>query len=170
MASQWHSQVSQKLFLARVLLGEPGSSSADDAQTPNSGADAAMRREAARQGGIELLLRARGLLSVMVARFYQQRVDQPMSLDELAALLGEDCHEVTHLRQLSQQADSWWNHLDQLELAQSRPPTTRKTVSTENIIAISADTGPDRSTGALLQTLDTMKMFADNLEEQHSEW
>ena len=170
MASQWHSQVSQKLFLARALIGEPSSGVTEGGQRAGSDADLALRKEAARQGGIELMLRARRLLMVMIARLYQQRAEEPTSLDQLAASLGEDCHEVARLRELASQANSWWNHLDQLEVAQSRPPATRKTVSAENIIAISADTGPDRSTAALRQTLDTMKMFADALEEQHSEW
>lgn len=50
------------------------------------------------------------------------------------------------------------------------PPATRKTVDTENIIAVSAETGPDRSAQALLKTLNAIKHFADDLEEQHSEW
>lgn len=170
MASQWHSQVSQKLFLARVLLGQPTPNATGDAKQAGAGADQALKQEATRQGGIELLLRGRRLLLVMIARFYQQRSEEPTSLDELAALIGEDCHEVSHLRDLANRANGWWNHLDQLEMAQSRPPATRKTVSAENIIAVSADTGPDRSAEALLKTLDAMKMFADALEEQHSEW
>ncbi|HBI78853.1 MAG TPA: hypothetical protein DDY30_05505, partial [Marinobacter adhaerens] len=59
---------------------------------------------------------------------------------------------------------------EQLERAQSRPPATKKTVSEENIIAVSADSGPDRSSAALMKTLTAVKHFADDLEEQHSEW
>lgn len=46
----------------------------------------------------------------------------------------------------------------------------RKTVSDENVIAVSADTGPDRSRQALEQTLTAIKHFTDTLEERHSEW
>jgi hypothetical protein len=60
--------------------------------------------------------------------------------------------------------------MEQLERLQSRPPATKKTVSSENIIAVSADTGPDRSATALLKTLNAVKHFADDLEDQHSEW
>ena len=168
MASQWHSQVSQKLFLARVLV-EQTETALDDSGGLGQ-ANSTLHREATRQGAIELLLRARKLLLVMVARLYQQRSAEPGTLDELAQLVGEESNDVARLRQLAGTASSWWNHLDQLEVSQSRPPATRKTVSAENIIAVSADTGPDRSTASLKQTLTAMKKFADDLEEQHSEW
>lgn len=166
MASQWHSLVSQKLVLARALLSQATSS----APQSDSEAAEALAREAVKQGSIELLLRARELLLVMTARLYQHRTEEPATLDELAILIGDETNEVSQLRQLAAQANSWWNHLDQLAASQSRPPVTRKSVSAENIIAVSADTGPDRSTEALRQTLNNMKIFADALEEQHSEW
>ncbi|MCK2150004.1 hypothetical protein MYE70_13130 [Marinobacter alexandrii] len=166
MASQWHSLVSQKLVLARVLLSQAASGD----QRSDSEAAHALGREAMKQGSIELLLRARGLLLVMIARLYQQRTEEPATLDELAALIGDEANEVSRLRELAGQANNWWNHLDQLAASQSRPPINRKSVSAENIIAVSADTGPDRSIDALRQTLDAMKIFADALEEQHSEW
>lgn len=168
MASQWHSQVSQKLFLARVLLDQAEIAPGDSGALAQAGST--LHQEATRQGAIELLLRARKLLLVMVARLYQQRSAEPGTLEELAQLLGEESNDVARLRQLAGTANGWWNHLDQLEVAQSRPPATRKTVSAENIIAVSADTGPDRSTASLKQTLTAMKKFADDLEEQHSEW
>ncbi len=129
-----------------------------------------MRREAAIQGAIELALRSRNLILVMVARLYQKTSEEPASLDELASLIGTEPNEVHRLRELAQLPKSWWNHLDQLEQSQSRPPATRKTVSAENIIAVSADSGPDRSAAALLKTLNAVKHFVDDLEEQHSEW
>ena len=46
----------------------------------------------------------------------------------------------------------------------------RKTVSNENVIAVAADTGPDRSKQALETTLGAMKHFIDILEDRHSEW
>ena len=76
MASQWHSLVSQKLFLARTLL-QPLDRPTDEAQEqrPNE-AEQALRREAAIQGAIELLLRSRKLLLVMVARLYQRKSEE----------------------------------------------------------------------------------------------
>lgn len=174
MASQWHSLVSQKLFLARTLLSQLDSDTASLSGGPGgrpvSEAELALGREAAIQGAIELLLRSRRLLLVMIARLYQKRNEEPATLDELALLIGEEPSEVARLRELENRPDSWWNHLDQLEVAQCRPPTTRKSVSAENIIAISANAGPDRSAQTLRQTLSTMKNFADDLEELHSEW
>ncbi len=171
MASQWYSLVSQKLFLARTLLNQAEHSGSE----PHHGqlakdTELALRSEASVQGCVELLLRARTLLLVMIARFYQKQSDSPGSLDQLAASIGNDANEIDRLRALQSQADSWWSHLDQLEQAQNQPPATRKTVSKENIIAISADDSPDRSAKALQRTLTAMKHFADDLEEQHGEW
>ncbi|WP_376770949.1 hypothetical protein [Marinobacter arenosus] len=137
---------------------------------PANEAELALGREAAIQGTIELLLRSRQLLLVMIARLYQKRNEEPATLEELASLVGEHPGDIARLRELEKASGSWWNHLDQLEMSQSRPPATRKSVSAENIIAISADTGPDRSAQALRRTLSAMKNFADDLEEQHSEW
>ena len=170
MASQWHSLVSQKLFLARTLLGQLDRATAPNNEPAPNEAEQALRREAAIQGATELLLRSRGLLLVMIARLYQKKSAEPSTLDELAKAIGEESNEVNRLREIEHSAGSWWNHLDQLEMAQGRPPATRKTVSTENIIAVSADSGPDRSVPALLKTLNALKHFADDLEEQHSEW
>ncbi len=168
MASQWYSLVSQKLFLARTLLETP----AEPADTGNPAYTPVQKvhYEAATQGSIELLLRARRLLLVMIARFYQKRSEEPSSLEELASLIGEQATETGQLRILEQEAGSWWNYLDQLETAQSRPAATRKTVNAENIIAVSAESGPDRSAQSLIKTLNAIKKFADNLEEQHGEW
>lgn len=170
MASQWYSLVSQKLFLARTLLEKPEQSV--DAGTPTTAPVQTLQREATTQGSIELLLRAKRLLLVLIARYYQknQRSEEPSSLAELANLIGEHATEISQLRALEDQAGSWWNHLDQLDTAQSRPPAARKTVNEENIIAISADAGPDRSAPTLIKTLNALKKFIDDLEEQHGEW
>lgn len=170
MASQWYSLVSQKLFLARTLLNQLESAPEFVNDRPATEAELALGREAAIQGTIELLLRSRRVLLVMIARFYQIRTEEPATLDELTRLIGEEPGEVARLRKLEGSAGSWWNHLDRLDTFQSRPPVARKSVSAENIIAISADTGPDRSASALRKTLGAMKNFADDLEEQHSEW
>lgn len=170
MASQWHSLVSQKLFLARTLLGQLDRPTVEYEEQSLNEAEQALRREAAIQGSIELLLRARKLLLVMIARLYQKKSEEPATLDELSSLIGPEPNEIGRLRELEQRPGSWWNHLEQLERSQSRPPATKKTVSAENIIAISADSGPDRSSSALLKTLTSVKHFADDLEEQHSEW
>jgi len=168
MASQWYSLVSQKLFLARTLLETPTETA--DTGNPVLTPVQKLQYEAATQGSIELLLRARRLLLVMIARFYQKRSEEPSSLEELASLIGEQTTETGQLRTLEQEAGSWWNSLDQLETAQSRPAATRKTVNAENIIAVSAESGPDRSAQSLMTTLNAIKKFADNLEEQHGEW
>lgn len=167
MASQWHSLVSQKLFLARTLLRQLDQpvriSAANEAEL-------ALGREAVLQGATELLLRSRSLMLIMLARFHQKKTEEPTSLNALALLIGEDSSDLSRLRELERRSGSWWQHLDQLEVAQSRPPATRKTVSSENIIAVSANAGPDRSAQALMKSLEAIKHFADDLEEQHSEW
>jgi hypothetical protein len=101
---------------------------------------------------------------------YQEKLAQPDSLEALIELLGNDIPEATDLKQLAGDTNSWWNHLEQLERHQGNPPVTRKTVSDENVIAVSADIGPDRSRQALEQTLTAIKHFTDILEERHSEW
>lgn len=163
MASQWHSLVSQKLFMARTLLQQADSDTEADSYRT-------LQREAAIQGAIELALRARKLLLVMIARLYQQKNEEPESLTALSALLGTELPEVNELLALAHLPGSWWNLLDQLETSQSKPPAARKTVSAENIIAISAESGPDRSTPALNTLLDALKQFADTLDDRHSEW
>ncbi|PXX91035.1 hypothetical protein DIT71_11050 [Marinobacter vulgaris] len=157
MASPWHSLVSQKIFLARTLLGQLDES------------DHRPVREALSQGAIELALRARKLILVMIARMYQQKQDQPENLTALTDLLGEDLPEIAQLSRLASEGQSWWNHLEQLERHQGNPPVAKKTVSDENVIAVSADPGPDRSAEALERTLSAMKHFTDTLEERHSE-
>lgn len=158
MASPWHSLISQKIFLARSLLGQL-----------DENVDVPMR-EALVQGAVELGLRARKLIPVMVARMYQQKLAQPDSLEALSELLGNDIPEATELKRLAGETNSWWDHLEQLERHQGNPPVARKTVSDENVIAVSADAGPDRSRQALEQTLTAIKHFTDTLEERHSEW
>ncbi|MCK7566536.1 DUF6586 family protein [Marinobacter xestospongiae] len=158
MASQWHSLVSQKLFLARTLLD----SATDGSSQPV--------REATAQGSIELMLRARALLLIMVADFYQHKDANPGDPDQLAALIGEDRPEIAMLEQLQQDANSWWSGLDQLAHSLSRPAAKRKTVSADNIIAVSAEAGPDRSTATLNSMATAMKAFADTVAERHNEW
>lgn len=158
MASQWHSLVSQKIFLARTLLGQLEQS------------DSVPAREALLQGATELALRARKSTLVMIARLYQDKQGRPADLDALGELVGDNSPEMAELEQLTHDRSSWWNHLEQLEQHQGNPPSSKKTVSNENIIAIAADTGPDRSRTALEQTLGAMKHFIDILEDRHSEW
>lgn len=158
MASPWHSLVSQKIFLARTLLGQLDEN------------DTVPRREALVQGAIELALRARKQVLVMIARMYQDKQGRPDTLAGLNELLGGDVPETTELNHLAGDANSWWSHLEQLEHHQDNPPAMKKTVSNENVIAVSADTGPDRSKQALERTLSAIKQFTDTLEERHSEW
>ena len=166
MASQWYSLVSQKLFLASTLLArlEPGVT--DD----NAGRNPAAEKEALSQGATELLLRARQLLLVMVARCHQHKSETPGSLAELEALFPYEVYEVQLLKQLSETPESWWHHLDQLEAALRQPPVTRKNVTSENIIAISVEPGPDRSVAGLNKTLAEITKLARTIEDQHGEW
>ncbi len=166
MASQWYSLVSQKLFLASTLLNKLESATGDETAPRHPAAD----KEALSQGATELLLRARRLLLIMIARCHQRKKETPESLAELEALFPYEVHEVALLKELSETAGSWWHHLDQLESALSQPPVTRKNVTTENIIAISVEQGPDRSVEGLKQTLTAMTRFARSIEDQHGEW
>lgn len=166
MASQWYSLVSQKLYLASTLLARLES----DATNDNAGRNLTADKEALSQGATELLLRARQLLLVMIARCHQHKGETPGSLTELEALSLYDVHEVQLLKQLSETPESWWHHLDQLEAALSQPPVTRKNVTSENIIAISVEQGPDRSVAGLKKTLAEITRLARNIEDQHSEW
>jgi len=158
MASQWHSLISQKVFLAKSLLNQ------------RSRADSIPEQEACWQGAVELALRSRQLLMVMIARFYQDKQSEPGDLDTLKKLLGDRVPEVTELEALAVSANNWWAYLSQLERYQTRPAAPKKTVSDDNIIAVAADNGPERSSEALNQALADMKKFTDVLEERHSEW
>ncbi|WP_432210675.1 DUF6586 family protein [Marinobacter alkaliphilus] len=160
MASQWYSLVAQKLFLANTLLTRL------ESDTKRSAAET----EALSQGSAELLLRARQTLLVMIARYHQHKAEKPQTLAELETLFPYEVHETRLLRELAETSGSWWNHLDQVESALSQPPTTRKNVTEENIIAVSVEQGPDRSAATLRKTLAAMTELAKRLEEQHSEW
>ena len=105
MASQWYSLVSQKLFLAKTLLQIPEQPAASS--NPIHAPVQKLQQEAVTQGSIELLLRTRRLLLVMIARFYQKRSEEPSSLAELANLVGEQTTETAQLRVLEQEAGSW---------------------------------------------------------------
>jgi hypothetical protein len=106
----------------------------------------------------------------MIARLYQNKKSEPVSLEALRSLLGETAPELTELEALSAGASNWWVYLSELEHYQTRPPAPKKAASDENIIAVAADTGPDRSSSALNQALADLKHFTDTLEERHSEW
>lgn len=158
MASQWHSLVSRKIYLARILLEQR-----DDAES-------LPLQEALWQGAVELSLRSRQLLLVMVTRLYQDKQSEPGTLEEMRVQLGDNTPEIAELDALAKGTSNWWLHLNQLEHDQTRPPAARKTVSDENIIAVAGDNGPDRSSKALNRTLADLKNFTDTLEERHSEW
>ena len=158
MASQWHSLVSRKIYLARTLLAQ------------RDEAESVPLQEALWQGAVELALRSRKLLLIMVTRFYQDRQSEPGTLEEIRVQLGENTPEIAELEALARGTSNWWTHLNQLEYYQARPPTPKKTVSDGNIIAVAVDNGPDRSSKALIRTLADLKNFTDALEERHSEW
>ncbi|MDX1633460.1 MAG: DUF6586 family protein [Marinobacter sp.] len=157
MASEWHTLASQKLFLAQTLLR----------QRPEQPGPA---HEAHLQGCIELALRARQTLLALLANYYQHKHQRPSNLAELQALIGAEATDSRALAELENQAGSWWNHLEQLAVHQSRPPAKKKTVSDDNIIAVAVDTGPERSPEALERTLAGMKVFLADLAERHEEW
>lgn len=157
MASEWYTLASQKLFLAQTLLR----------QRPEQTGPV---HEAHLQGAIELALRCRQALLTLLAHYYQQKNQQVATLSELKALIGADAPDSRLLTELQDQAGSWWSHLDQLAQSQGRPPARKKTVSEDNIIAIAAETGPDRSPEALEASLTAMKVFLNELAERHEEW
>lgn len=167
MASQWYSLISQKLYLAQVLLRQ-----LDQAEqcALTSGQPPAILKEAETQAIAEMLLRARDILLVMIARCHQQKTATPRTLQELKSLLPYEAQEVAALEVIATEPDSWWSHLEQLDRALGQPPVTKKTVSAENIIAIATENGPDRCSGALEKTRAAMTLFARELEERHSEW
>ncbi|MBC7191845.1 DUF6586 family protein [Marinobacter sp.] len=158
MASQWHTLVAQKLFLAKHLVRQ------------TSMADSTTASEAGLQGATELALRARQLMLTMIARFYQLKQAEPDSIEELTALLDRTAPEPAELESLARQPGSWWQHLDQLERFQSQPPNPKKPATDENVIAVAAAQGPDRSAEALSRTLEAARQFAQSLEERHREW
>lgn len=158
MASPWHSLISQKVYLAGTLLSQ------------RDRAESIPLQEALWQGAVEMSLRSRQLLLLMITRFYQDKQGEPGSLEELRVQLGDKIPEIAELDVLAKGASNWWVYLSQLEYYQTRPPTPKKTVSDENIIAVTADNGPDRSSKALTQALTDLKHYIDALEERHSEW
>lgn len=157
MSAQWHSLVSQKIFLASRLAGLCREQ------------DVAMDREACLQGAIELALQARQLMLTLVARYHQQKQATPESLDALLAVIP-GTPDADMLTELAQAPDSWWNHLEQLGAFHSQPPKQQKSVSDDNIIAVSVASGPDRSVEGLLESLAAMKSFVTELGERHAEW
>lgn len=164
MASQWYSLVSQKLYLAKVLLEQ-----AQAAPSAGSHPTSAVQ-ESLNQATVEMLLRAKQALLAMIAGCYQQKAARPGSLAELKGLLAYEVPEVSELELLAASDGNWWSHLQELERLLSEPAAPKKHTSTENVIAVSADNTPDRSLPALEQTRAAMMAFARRLEEQHSEW
>ena len=128
-----------------------------------------MDREACLQGAIALSLQARELMLTLVARYHQQKQATPASLEELLAMVP-GTPDADMLAELSQAPNSWWNHLEQLEAFHRQPPKQQKSVSNDNIIAVSVASGPDRSVEGLLESLAAMKSFVTELGERHAEW
>ena len=158
MAAAWHSHLAGKLALAQTLLRLAVSS------------NQSLQQEACKQGAIELMLRSQRLLLYTLAVCYQQRSGKPQSVDQLAQLIGTDAPEVQQLLALQANTDSWWSHLEQLTDAQNRPPAAKKTVSNDNIIAITAAVGADRSLASVQASLSAFKQFSADVEARHSEW
>ncbi len=166
MASQWYSITSQKLYLAKILLSQLDQPIEQAQINPQT----AILKEAITQGAIELLLRARSTLLVMVAQYHQQKDAEPLSLEELKARISYETQDLEDLETLQSIPSSWWNHLVQLEKALKQPPVPKKTVSADNIIAISTEDVADRSAKGLQKTLTAMTDFARAVEDRHSEW
>jgi len=167
MASQWYSVVSQKLYLARVLLTQLEQAE-DNAQRNNQ--SPAVVKQALAQAAAEMLIRAQHGLLIMVARCYQQKNASPQSVSELKTLLGYEVPDVAALEQLAADSTSWWSHLAQLNKTLGEPAPPRKTAAAENIIAVAAEDEADFSASALERTRAAMARFVQELEEQHSEW
>lgn len=158
MAAAWHSHLAGKLALAQALLRL-----AFDSSQP-------LQQEACKQGAIELMLRARRLLLFTLAACYQHRKVHPQSIDQLGKLIGTDAPEAQQLQILQASADSWWNHLEQLEAGHDRPSEAKKTVSNDNIIVVTAAIGVDRSLASIQDSLNALKQFSADVEARHSEW
>lgn len=159
MASHWPSFTRQKLFLASTLFRMAGQQ------------DHANGKEAAIQGGIALLEEARRALLKLIADTYQIRDQSPATLDALADCLAGDRIELDELRALATQPGSWWHQLEQLTRDQNRPGQRAATAPVEeNLIAVAAQTGPDRTIPALLKTADGMKHYMEMILERHDEW
>ncbi len=71
MASTWYSLVSQKLYLAQILIREFDQPTTSNAAS--TGLPAAVIGEARSQAVAEVLLRARDVLLTMIARLHQKR-------------------------------------------------------------------------------------------------
>lgn len=158
MASQWPSFTKQKVFLATTLI-----------QLADNQAHAA-EREAAIQGTIALLVEARDALLQLIADIYQVRHAAPSNLEELVDLLEGERTELEELRALSVQAGSWWQRIEILRQAQRQPMQRKASVEQENLIAVAADSGPDRSTATLRDTALALKRYIEMILERHDEW
>lgn len=166
MASQWFSLTSQKLHLAKILLAQLEQPIEQAQINPKS----TLQNEAITQGVIELLLRARSTLMIMIAQHHQQKTSEPLTLDELKTRIPYDTQDLEDLETLQRSRTSWWSHLEQLEKTLTQPPAPKKTVSADNIIAVSAEDGADRSAKSLQTTLAAMTDFARTVEDRHNEW
>ncbi|MGP4844950.1 DUF6586 family protein [Marinobacter sp. 1Y8] len=159
MASDWPSFAKQKIYLASSLL------------RLSNGQTDAPAREAVIQGAIALLGEARKSLLGLIADAYQVRKAQPQTLDELETLLENTCAELEELRQIAGDHASWWQHIEQLTALQQRPAKVQnKAIAQDNLIAVSAVTGPDRSLDALQASAQALKHYIDSVVERHAEW
>ncbi|PPK52009.1 DUF6586 family protein [Marinobacter persicus] len=167
MASKWSSVVSQKLYLAKVLLAQLeqiDSGALPDGQPP------AVARQALAQASAEMLLRAQRALLVMVARYHQHKTANPASLTELKELFAYEVPDVGALEELANDKTGWWAQLAELDKALGEPAAAPKAIAEENLIAVAADEGADFSPSALERIRSAMASFARELDEQHSEW
>lgn len=159
MASEWPSFVRQKVTLANALVDM-----ADEQ-------DIAVRQEAALQGAIALLRDAQQALLTLVAEYYQKPDQHPRNADELADCLQQSSPETAELARLEADAGSWWRHIDQLAAQDQRPvPRRQATARSENMIAVSVASEPDRSMKALKDSADALRSYLEILEQRHAEW
>ncbi|WP_111497738.1 DUF6586 family protein [Marinobacter bohaiensis] len=158
MASQWPTFTRQKLFLANTLfrLAEEQ--------------DQATRREASLQGGVALLSETRSALLSLIADLYQVSPASRNSIDALAEAIDYTCREVEELRALATEPGSWWQHVDGLLAEQGRPVDRKKAEAQDNLIAVSAQSGPDRTPAELLKTTEAIRRYIDGVLERHEEW
>jgi len=167
MASQWYSLVSQKLYLAKVLMAQL--EQAEDTAMAN-GHPPAIAKQALAQASAEMLIRAQKALLVMLARYHQHKNEKPQTLEQLKALFSYEAADINDLEQLASDNRSWWVHLEQLNKVLGEPAAPRKAVATENVIAVAASEEADFSPQALERTRSALSVFARELEERHSEW
>ncbi|MFE8069555.1 hypothetical protein QQM79_00705 [Marinobacteraceae bacterium S3BR75-40.1] len=161
MIAPWQRLLNEKLYLARQLLDEA------DKATDRAYA----QTESRIQGALALLIQTRQLYLVLIAHIYQhKKVEEVAGLDALRNLVGEENHEYRVLKAAEEVGDHWWTRLRRLERETLTPRPEKQKPVDDNIIAMTAAVGEDRTPEALRTLIDTVRHDVNTLCERHSEW